>query len=67
MYALCPPHRVTGVTEAFVQIYTAGGVRGLWKGCMPNVYRFAKLWQLNEFMFSLVEPFVQFSIVPSGN
>jgi len=35
------PPRVTGVTEAFVQIYTTGGIRGLWKGCMPNVYRSA--------------------------
>ncbi|XP_018025199.1 mitochondrial uncoupling protein 4 isoform X3 [Hyalella azteca] len=35
------PPRVTNVSEAFVKIYTSGGVRGLWKGCMPNVYRSA--------------------------
>jgi len=35
------PPRVTGVNEAFLRIYRKGGVRGLWKGCMPNVYRSA--------------------------
>ena len=38
-------YRVHGVNEAFTKIFKAGGVRGLWKGCMPNVYR----WGLNHF------------------
>ncbi|MCL4124747.1 UNVERIFIED_CONTAM: hypothetical protein GTU68_049583 [Idotea baltica] len=33
--------RVRSPTEAFVKIYNMAGVKGLWKGCMPNVYRSA--------------------------
>ncbi|XP_045584561.1 mitochondrial uncoupling protein 4 isoform X2 [Procambarus clarkii] len=33
--------RIHSASEAFVKIYNAGGLRGLWKGCMPNVYRSA--------------------------
>ncbi|CAL4103325.1 unnamed protein product, partial [Meganyctiphanes norvegica] len=33
--------RVKCASEAFLKIYSAGGIRGLWKGCMPNVYRSA--------------------------
>ncbi|KAK3880484.1 hypothetical protein Pcinc_015031 [Petrolisthes cinctipes] len=35
------PPRIHSAGEAFVKIYQAGGVRGLWKGCTPNVYRSA--------------------------
>ncbi|XP_042210182.1 mitochondrial uncoupling protein 4-like isoform X3 [Homarus americanus] len=35
------PPRIHSAGEAFVKIYNAGGLRGLWKGCMPNVYRSA--------------------------
>ncbi|KAG0723742.1 Mitochondrial uncoupling protein 4 [Chionoecetes opilio] len=35
------PPRIQSASEAFVKIYHAGGLRGLWKGCMPNVYRSA--------------------------
>ncbi|KAK8400677.1 hypothetical protein O3P69_002467 [Scylla paramamosain] len=35
------PPRIHSASEAFVKIYAAGGLRGLWKGCMPNVYRSA--------------------------
>ncbi|KAK4307166.1 hypothetical protein Pmani_021046 [Petrolisthes manimaculis] len=35
------PPRIHSAGEAFVKIYHAGGVRGLWKGCTPNVYRSA--------------------------
>ncbi|XP_053647637.1 mitochondrial uncoupling protein 4 isoform X4 [Cherax quadricarinatus] len=33
--------RIHSAGEAFIKIYNAGGLRGLWKGCMPNVYRSA--------------------------
>lgn len=33
--------RIHSAGEAFIKIYQAGGVRGLWKGCAPNVYRSA--------------------------
>ncbi|XP_068208971.1 mitochondrial uncoupling protein 4 isoform X1 [Palaemon carinicauda] len=35
------PPRIHSASEAFLRIYGAGGMRGLWKGCMPNVYRSA--------------------------
>ncbi|XP_050735975.1 mitochondrial uncoupling protein 4-like isoform X7 [Eriocheir sinensis] len=35
------PPRIHSASEAFIKIYGAGGLRGLWKGCMPNVYRSA--------------------------
>lgn len=33
--------RVQNATDAFQQIVKRGGVRGLWKGSIPNVYRAA--------------------------
>ncbi|XP_046407185.1 mitochondrial uncoupling protein 4 [Ischnura elegans] len=35
------PPRVQGVADAFQKIYTSGGIRGLWKGSIPNVQRAA--------------------------
>ncbi|XP_076040968.1 uncoupling protein 4A isoform X3 [Oratosquilla oratoria] len=35
------PPRVHSAGEAFLKIYGQGGMRALWKGCMPNVYRSA--------------------------
>lgn len=33
--------RVTNARHAFMKIYSEGGVRGLWKGWLPNVQRAA--------------------------
>lgn len=33
--------RVRNARHAFAKIYLEGGVRGLWKGCVPNVQRAA--------------------------
>lgn len=33
--------RVHGVTHAFQKILAEGGIRGLWKGSIPNVQRAA--------------------------
>lgn len=33
--------RVQGTSDAFKQIVARGGISGLWKGSMPNVYRAA--------------------------
>ncbi|GAB6020250.1 hypothetical protein CHUAL_002968 [Chamberlinius hualienensis] len=35
------PPRVTGVVHAFKKIISEGGIRGLWKGWVPNVQRAA--------------------------
>lgn len=35
------PARFSGVFDALMKIYTAGGLRALWKGCLPNVQRSA--------------------------
>lgn len=35
------PPRVHGPVDAFQKIVKAGGIRGLWKGSVPNVYRAA--------------------------
>ncbi|XP_071444065.1 mitochondrial uncoupling protein 4 [Hetaerina americana] len=35
------PPRVQGALDAFQKIYSQGGIRGLWKGSIPNVQRAA--------------------------
>jgi len=35
------PPRVHGITHAFVSIVQTSGIRGLWKGSVPNAYRAA--------------------------
>lgn len=35
------PPRVNGIGDAFMKIWNTGGVRGLWKGAVPNMQRAA--------------------------
>lgn len=35
------PPRVESTGKAFHKIWSEGGIRGLWKGCTPNIYRAA--------------------------
>ncbi|CAG9824570.1 unnamed protein product [Phaedon cochleariae] len=35
------PPRVNGMYDAFQKVWSAGGIRGLWKGSVPNVQRAA--------------------------
>ncbi|XP_074034840.1 uncoupling protein 4A isoform X2 [Leptinotarsa decemlineata] len=35
------PPRVNGIADAFQKVWSAGGIRGLWKGSVPNVQRAA--------------------------
>lgn len=45
--------RVNGASDALKQILKHGGVRALWKGSIPNVYRAALVNLGCSFLFSI--------------
>jgi hypothetical protein len=55
------------VSQAFIQIYKEGGIRGLWRGCVVNVQRAAlvSLGGNESFFFNIVKTnfsYLRFSI-----
>ncbi|XP_050498350.1 mitochondrial uncoupling protein 4-like [Diabrotica virgifera virgifera] len=53
------PPRVHGVPDAFIKIYDAGGIRGLWKGWVPSVQRAALVTLGDLATYDLSKRFLQ--------